>query len=546
MHNIDNRTINEKGMPGILLMERAAITVAEEIMKDFPKGANGLVVVEGGNNGGDGLAAARILINAGFNVDVVRIGALSHETESFVKNRQILNRMGVGITDLNKIEPAYSFENMEKKSYDFIVEGIFGVGLTRNVGKPHDFIIRYLNDMTAKKYSIDIPAGVNADTGKIMGEAFRADRTITFGFNKPGLILYPGAKYAGSVLVKDIGFDINVIKDEEINYFSFDKDDLTMLPERQPDVNKGSCGKLSVIAGSKGMAGAAVLCTKAAYRMGIGMVKVYTHEKNRDIICNGICESLIMTYNDETSARECVRDAVSFSDTVLIGPGLSKDKNAQAMINELIMLKPKKVIADADALNIMADCGIMPESAGECVIITPHLKEMSRLTGISVDDINDDMPGAAKNYAAEHKLICVLKSATSLAASGVPSCSGQGIEDAPASGPGQRIEDAPTSGSGQGMEDAPASDSRQDKADDLPEKNIYIGNSGNDGMATAGSGDVLAGIISGLVASGMKPFKAAALGMYIHGMAGDEAALHMGKRSMLASDIINHIQDVLF
>lgn len=501
MQNIDKRTINEKGVPGLLLMERAAITVAEEIMKDFSEGSRGLAVVEGGNNGGDGLAVARILINAGYNVDIWHIGAISHETDCFRQNKQILNKMDAKFIDFNLLEIIETDDEINCMPYDFIVEGIFGVGLTRDVTAPHNKIIRLLNEISAKRYSIDIPAGINADTGKVMGEAFRADKTITFGFNKPGMVLFPGAGYAGQVVVRDIGFDRQVVLEEPINYFSYNISDLDKLPERIPDAHKGSYGRLAVIAGSEQMAGAAVLSASAAYRMGTGMVKVYTHEKNRNIICNDLPESLIMTYDSEYSAAECVKDAAAFADTILVGPGLSKDNMAHAIIEELIKIKPGTVIADADALNIMAERNIPPENIGAKVIITPHLKEMSRLEGISVKEISEDMPKTAKAYASEHKLVCVLKSARTCVASGI--C----------------------------------------KA--LPEQSVYINSSGNDGMAVAGSGDVLAGIISGLVTTGAKADIAAMLGVYIHGLAGDMAADSLGRRSMLAGDIISHISEVL-
>ena len=486
MQHIDNRTINEKGVPGLLLMERAAIAVAEEIMKECPVTDHGLVVAEGGNNGGDALAAARMLINAGYDIEVRQIGAISHETESFRQNKHILNQMGVKLI----ISDVPDFDGQE---YDFVIEGIFGLGLKRDIAAPHDAYVRALNEMRARRYSIDVPAGINADTGKVMGAAYKADKTITFGFNKPGLLLYPGASYAGETVVRDIGFDRQVVCEEQMKYYACEMSDLKCLPVRRPDAHKGSCGRLAVIAGSEQMAGAAILSARAAYVMGTGMVKVYTHEKNRNVICSGLPESLIMIYATKEEAAMCAKDAVSFADTILVGPGLSMDDMARAIIDTLLRLKPGRVVADADALNIMADAGIAPRDIGESVIITPHLKEMSRLCGRSVAEISDDMPGTALDYAEGNDIICVLKSARTCIAAG----------------------------------------------------DLYINTSGNDGMAVAGSGDVLAGIIAGLLATGAAASDAAVLGAYIHGLAGDMAAKALGKRSMLSGDIIAHIPDIL-
>jgi NAD(P)H-hydrate epimerase len=327
-----------------------------------------------------------------------------------------------------------------------------------------------------------------------MGTAYRADVTVTFGMNKAGLVLYPGREYAGQVRVCQIGFSNKVTEEEEYSYFTYNRQDLSRIPARKANTHKGSYGKLSVIAGSRYMSGAACLAAEAAYRTGCVMVKVYTHEANRTIVGTKIPEALMMTYSSSLDVDDIIRDAMEFGDVVLIGPGLGTDETAVALVKKLLCSSNIPVIIDADGLNILAKDMNMLSGHKADVVLTPHVKEMSVLTGHSIDEIKADLPNQARLLAEKYNITCVLKdAATCVSSGGFP---------------------------------------------------VYINTSGNNGMATAGSGDVLAGIISGLIAMKADVPEAARLGVYIHGLAGDYACHTKSAYSMLAGDIIDNINKV--
>jgi NAD(P)H-hydrate epimerase len=295
MQEIDNTTINKTGIPGLVLMERAALAVVEEITKRYKNDASCLVVVESGNNGGDGLAVARILLEKGYNVDIYHINQVKKETDSFTVQKNILHNMGVDIMTAENSSICSTDILFNNKNYDIIVDAVFGVGLKRNIEGIHKLIIEKLNSMAGYKVAIDVPSGVNATTGKIMGTCIRTDLTVTMGLTKAGLVLYPGQDMAGEVIVKDIGFPKSVVQNVSPAAFTYDEADLSRIPARRNDSNKGTYGRIAIIAGSSSMSGAATLSVKAAYRMGAGLVKIYTHENNRQIIGCTVPEAIMMT-----------------------------------------------------------------------------------------------------------------------------------------------------------------------------------------------------------------------------------------------------------
>ena len=325
MQEIDRRTIKERGIPGILLMERAAISILEEInaRKDtvLPARVKCLIVVEGGNNGGDGLALARLLAQQGDQVEVCYISGLSKVSDSFAYQLDIVRNLGIQVTD-----------EISQKEYDIIVDGIFGVGLKRDVVG----IWKNVNNMPGYKIAVDLPSGVDATTGQVLGTSFRADLTVTFGLNKRGLVLHPGCDMAGQVVVRDIGFSDREVQDIAPEAYGYDLSDLARLPKRSDNSNKGTYGRAAVIAGSADMSGAAVFAAEAAYRTGTGLVKVYTHSLNRTVIGNRIPEAVLMTYSDEAEALKCAEDAVSWADVILVGPGLGRSGEAEELLRYVI------------------------------------------------------------------------------------------------------------------------------------------------------------------------------------------------------------------
>ena len=503
MQEIDRTAIDQIGIPGIVLMERAAMAVAGEIENRFPIDQRSgqcvetmadikvLIIVEKGNNGGDGLAVARILSEKGYQTDVYCIGQIRKATESFAVQQNILEQLGIKLLD----------EYPDQK-YDIIVDAIFGVGLKRDIRGIHQKIIEKINDTPAYVVSIDIPSGVSATTGQVMNVAVKADLTVTMGLMKVGMVLYPGCACCGEIRVKDIGFPGKAVDIVMPEIYTYEEKDLMRLPKRAEDGNKGTFGKVAVIAGSQEISGAACLAASAAYRVGSGMVKVYTHKDNRVIVGGYLPEALMKTYQDEKTAALCAEDACAWADVILIGPGIGTGKEAECMLKTVLEDFKGTIVVDADGLNLLSahkdllTAGEISRQTGNIsLVITPHIKEMSRLTGKTVAELKEAPVRECRTFAEAETLVCVLKDArTCVSAGGV---------------------------------------------------HTYMNTSGNDGMATAGSGDVLAGMIAGLSAGGISPAEAARLGVYIHGLAGDRAKKRYGKAAVTAGSLIDEIGPVM-
>lgn len=484
MQAIDAYAIEKIGIPSAVLMERAALQVVEEVERLNVTGGRILVVVEGGNNGGDGLAAARILMERGYLVDIYYIAGLRKISEQFQIQKDIMFNMGVR---LRKAIP--------NREYSVIVDGIFGVGLSREVDGPQKKAIDTLNQMQGIKLAIDIPSGIDATTGDILGTAFKADYTVTFELKKLGMFFSDGIDYCGKIICKDIGFPEHAIKAVKPRIYAYDESDMNKLPKRIDNSNKGTYGRVAVIAGSKNMSGAAYLCGKAAYSAGVGLVKIYTHESNRMILQSQLPEAVMMTYNDYEGALSCMEDAMKWATVIVVGPGLGVDSTSERMLYELLMNTEVPLVLDADALNILSNNIELLEASSAPVIMTPHMMEMSRLIQKKVSAITKDRFNIARQFAKKMGVTLVLKDAKSIVTNG-----------------GEQT---------------------------------YMSLAGNNGMSTGGSGDVLAGIIAGMLAGGLSLKDAAMMGTFIHCLAGDKAAERKGKYAMLASDIIAGLGEVM-
>lgn len=483
MQTIDSYSIKKVGIPAEVLMERAALQVASFVEKINVVKGRVLIVVESGNNGGDGLATARILMERGYNVDIYYIGELSRASTQFLIQKNILHQMGIR---LRKAIP--------NKDYAVIVDGIFGVGLSRKVDGVQKKVIESLNQMDAIKVAIDMPSGIDATTGDILGSAFRADYTVTFGLKKLGMYFSDGIDYCGEIVCVDVGFPESAVSSVKPQIYAYDEADRDKLPKRVDNSNKGTYGRVAVIAGSKNMSGAAFLCGKAAYSMGVGLVKIYTHESNRTIIQSQLPEAVMMTYQDYEGALSCIEDAMKWATVIVVGPGLGVDTTSERMLYELLMNTEAPLVLDADALNILSNNMELLETSSAPIIMTPHMKEMSRLIQKSVPDIMANRFTIAKQFAKKMGVTLVLKDAKSIVTNG--------------------------------------------------NEQTYMSLAGNNGMSTGGSGDVLSGIIAGMLAGGLPLVEAARMGTYIHCLAGDAAAAKKGKYAMLASDIISAIGEV--
>ena len=392
--------------------------------------------------------------------------------------------------------------------WDIIVDALFGIGLSRNITGSFQKAIEYINSCKEEKKSdlliaaVDIPSGINADNGQIMGSAVKADITVTFNQVKLGEILYPGCEYVGCLYVEDVGITDESFLGKEPAAFYFDEEIKRLLPERKKDSNKGTNGKVLIIAGSKNVSGACVLAASACLRSGAGMVKVLTATENAEIVKSLLPEALIDVYEDfEPVADKLIKD-MEWADAVVIGPGIGIDMKGDELLGIVLGSCKKHLVMDADALNLvsmnreyrklLAEYAV----AGRKLILTPHLAEFARLYGKSVTDCKANILTYPKELAKELRCTVVCKDARTVVS-------------------------------------------------DSNEKKIYINVSGNDGMATAGSGDVLSGIIGALVCLENSSFEAACLGTYIHGACGDNAAAKHGKYAMVASDIAAELEDIL-
>ncbi len=480
---IDYISSNVYKVPPAILMERAAYDIAEVIINDVSYNAEILAVCGMGNNGGDAICAARILFEKGYDVRIYLTCGYDELSELCALQYNIARASGIVFTD-----------TLDADEYDVIIDGLFGVGLNRPISGICHNIIREINASKAGVYAVDVPSGINAATGSVMGIAVNAYTTVTFGLMKMGLMLPPGNEYAGKVHISASAFPKKAIMDCDIRKFYFEREDLSLLPERYRDSNKGTYGRTLIIAGSYGMSGAAALAAKACYRSGCGLVRILTCEANRVILQQNVPEAVISCYGDNIyEYEEAIIDMLERADSVVIGPGISTSEDAGILLDMVISHATSPVVYDADAINIMARRGYNPATLPDNAVITPHLKEMSGLCGIEIKNILKDISGFAKGYASDN-LVLVLKNSRTIVSDG---------------------------------------------------NRIYVNASGNDGMATAGSGDVLTGIIAAFLAQGLERFTAAALGVYVHGLAGDCAAVKRGHYAMMASDIIDSLGEIL-
>nr|WP_300324848.1 NAD(P)H-hydrate dehydratase [uncultured Anaerostipes sp.] len=473
MQDTDHETIHEIKIPGLVLMERASEAVANRAETYLGAGQKTLVIAGTGNNGGDALAAARILLERDYHVDYKIIGNIEKASEDLKLQHQILENLGYA-----------PVESWNLKDYDLIIEGIFGVGLSREVGGIYRDVIEEINEAELPVIAIDIPSGISGDSGKVMGCAVKAVETVTFGGYKRGHLLYPGRQYCGKVTLADIGFHRRTIK-KYASGFTLEKE-TNLMPKREAYSNKGTYGKILMITGNESMSGAAVFAGEAALRMGAGLVKILSDESNRGILQNRLPEILF-------GRRQDLKEALSWCDCILFGPGTGVSEETKEMLEFILANGKAPLILDADGLNTVSRYE-MQLHYPYGLILTPHLMEGARLLKKDIKEVKVDICKAAQAIAEKFHGTAVLKDAATVVAQ--------------------------------------------------KQKKLYINQSGNHGMAVGGSGDVLAGMITGLAGTGCDLFEAAVKGVYLHGLAGDAAMKEKGPYSMIASDILQHIKDV--
>lgn len=480
MRQIDNNTSTVHKMPELVLMEQAAMAFANKIIdKYFDKKI--IVVCGCGNNGADGLAIARLLNMHGLATTVFLCSEyynlLDKESDSFKAQKEIYKSYSF---DIKKELPNFD-------QYDIIIDAIFGVGLNRTVLEPFNTLFEKINSESRYVIAVDIASGIDSDNGNLLGAAIKCNETYTFAYCKLGQILWPGCDYSGELIELWIGIDSYSWLDKKPKYASLDMDDLKMLPTRVAHSNKGTFGKVLLFAGMNDMAGAACLSCKAAYKSGAGLVKVITTDNNKSVIQSIIPEALVKGVADTITDEEIIKELL-WADSIVFGPGMGCNELTLRLLELVLQNATVPVVIDADGLNILSENMKLLEDRKCEVVLTPHLKEMSRLCKESVEYIQHNIISVATDMANLHDVVCVLKDFRTVIAS--------------------------------------------------PYGMTYINLSGNNGMATGGSGDVLSGIIGALIASRMKISEAAPCGVLIHGLAGDMISNRTGFHGMLASDII--------
>lgn len=487
MKLLDQNTSQVFHVPELVLMEQASMAFVRKLLFLKPRNlSTALLVCGSGNNGGDGLAIARLLREQGISVSLWLAGedAGHHTSTSYEVQKQICNAYRI---------PVLQEDPNTDASYDVIIDALFGTGLSREISGKLAEDIAVLNQLSGWKVAVDIASGISSDNGAILGTAFRADDTITFSFGKKGQYLWPGNEYCGNVHVVSMGITQESWLDHKPHTIVLEQEDLKELPARRPHSNKGSYGKLLIIAGSVNMSGAACFCAEAAYRMGSGLVRVFTCEQNRQILQTKVPEAVLVTYPAKWE-ETLLMEQLKWADAVVLGPGIGTEPTACQMVAAVLLHCQVPLVIDADALNILAKKPELLEQAKTDVVVTPHLGEMSRLTKDPVPAIQTDLEVSAQTFANRFHAICVLKDFHTITA--------------------------------------------------IPGGMTYVNLSGNNGMATAGSGDVLAGVIGSLLAQGMQADKAAPWGVYVHGLAGDAAKEKCGVRGVMASDIIEGLKEV--
>lgn len=482
MKQCDSRTIEHYGLPSMVLMERAALSVVSFLHERDLWQKKIVILCGSGSNGGDGLAIARLLYLEGGQVSVCLVGDFSKASPENMAQQKICRQYGMELSS--------STDTLADAQV--IVDALFGIGLSRELGGDYPALLQEVNAMDAYRLAVDIPSGVSADDGQIMGQAFLADATITFAFAKVGQMLYPGKRYCGELIVSAIGIESCSLADQVLPCKSLEKEDLKQLPQASPDDHKGSRGKVLVIAGSEDMAGAAYLASKSALTSGAGMVKVYTPRCNRDIILTRFPEAILVTY-DKWNEKQLLEE-LAWADAIAIGPGLGKSNLAENLVRTTLENAAVPMVVDADALGILAEHLQWLKKPHTETVITPHLGEMARLMGSPLMYVTDHKLSIAQDFARDYQVICALKDAATIVS--------------------------------------------------VPYATTYINASGCSGMATAGSGDVLTGVIAGLIAQGLRPEDAASLGVYLHGLAGEEAARTEANLCMQAGDIIKGIKTI--
>ena len=487
IHELDKFTIEHEPIASLNLMERAARALTQAVVQECPVTMPVVVFAGPGNNGGDALAMARMMSDQNYQVSVYLFNISGQLSSDCAANKQ---RLQDAKRLKNFVEVSTEFDPPILDSNTLVIDGLFGSGLNKPLAGGFASLVKYINASQAKVISIDVPSGLMTEdnTYNVRANIIRANTTLTLQQPKLSFLFPENQQFVGRIHVLDIKLSKEGIAKIEAPFTIVEENDVrACLLDRSPFAHKGQMGTALLIAGSYGMAGAAVLASKACMRSGVGKVVVNTPRRNIPILQASVPEAIVQAGSEETIFAETV-DTEDFQ-AVGIGPGLGQsEQTAIALIAQLRRTQCPLVV-DADALNILANHRAWLQQLPKGIIMTPHPKELDRLEGHSTDTY--ERLTKARNMAERLKGYVILKSHYTAIC--------------------------------------------------CPDGHIMFNSTGNAGMATAGSGDVLTGILTGLLARGYKPQDACVLGVYLHGLAGDLAAQELGEESLIASDIISHL-----
>ncbi|MBU1077665.1 MAG: NAD(P)H-hydrate dehydratase [Spirochaetes bacterium] len=480
-------------------MENGGIGVVYSILKKYPKERISAVLAGPGNNGGDGLVIARHLFFSDHSITVFYIGDRKKATKNNRKNLLICKKLNIPVIFIQDKRGLEKYKDLIAH-HELMIDAMLGIGLNGPLSGLYLETVRFINSLNNRiRIAVDIPTGLSADTGDVGSDAFRADLTVTFGAPKIGHVFSPAKAFAGEVTVKNIGFPKELLEHDRLKLNLITKEGVQRsqgIPFRKESFHKNDFGHAVIFAGSLGKSGSAIMASRASIRSGAGLVTVIAPEQINEILETNLVEVMTLPVDISGKDNSFNRALPLFdkADVILAGCGITTSSDAAGFLKRILSLKDKVIVLDADALNIISEDLSLLKSRNQ-IVLTPHIGEMSRLTGISTDEILKKRIDITRKFAKENQVIVVLKASETIIAD--------------------------------------------------PDGNLFINNCGNEGMATAGSGDVLSGIVTGLLSQNIKQGRsilaAVVAGVFLHSLAGDLALEEKGSHSLIASDIIDHL-----
>ena len=487
MKALDVQAQNDYAMPGILLMDNAAQAVAEAVHEALTalEGERVVIFCGGGNNGGDGLGAARWLQSYGVSVRAFVVGAALDAVQGDAAMELAMFTKAGGRVEALSTEDDWVLAELAASKADVLVDALLGTGFH---GELEGDVLRaceLLNKSEKYILAVDVPTGVNADNGAVSENAVRADHTVTMALVKTGLLLYPGREYCGDIELADISMPVKLVEEYQSDKYRLtDEIVRELLPLRKANAHKGDAGRVVICAGSPGYTGAAALASDAAVKAGAGLVSLYTPLSSRDVLAIKLTEVMVHGLLERMpgilggGAASDVASNAEAADVLAIGPGLGTSESTQEAVRTILQKITTPVVIDADALTALAGHTEILAAMQAQKVLTPHPGEMARLTGLEIAEIEADRINIAKKYAEQWQAIVVLK--------GAPTVIGG------------------------------------------PNGTVYVNSTGNSSLATGGSGDVLTGIIAGLAAQEISLQEAAICGVYLHGLAAELTGIDIG------------------